>query len=209
MDLDQILALLGVANAAEGVALITNLNAALGRVKAATGKSDALEALAELQARADRAPFALAVEKACGKQGDEALGLVHAALASHAALPAAQARVAELEKTTDQQAFDTLVAKAKAENKLTPAQETAAREAYGKGELMLKSAEFFFANLATVAALRDPPAPPAPTQEGDLPAAATFDGKTYAEMSAPERAALAQSNPDLFKQMRASYKPAR
>lgn len=208
-ELEQLLSMLGSASFAEAAATITNLNAAIDGVKSATGKGTAQEAISELTARAARAPFALAVEKATGKTGDEAIGLIHAALASHVELPKAQARVTELEMTTSEQAFNSLVAKAKDEKRLTPAQETAARAAFASGELTLKSAEFFFANLSVNSLLQTPPTPGTPETVVTPASAQLWNGKTYAQLSGPERAALNKENPDLFKQMRAGFKPAR
>lgn len=199
-QLQQLLAALGVQTFAEGLVAISNGDRLFAALKKESGKDSVAEAVTELCARAARAPFASAVEKATGKQGDEAIGLIVAALASHAALPEAREQLANLQKTTDTQSFESLVTKAKAENKLTKAQEDAYRASFAAGELTLKQVEFVFANLTVIAALesKDHAAPSGITPSADL----KHNGKTFAEMKPRERADLKAEHPDLYEAMR-------
>lgn len=200
-ELEQLLALLGAPSFAAAVASVTNFNEFLAAAQKLTDKEKPAEALAELQARAARAPFVAAVEKATGKQGDEAIGLIVAALASHAELPKAREQLLALQKTTDAQAFESLIAKAKGENKLTKASEDAYRAKFAGGEISLSVVEFVLANLTPIPALeRREEAPPAP----HTPNAADLkhDGKTWDELQPRERAALKRENPEHYAAMR-------
>lgn len=201
-ELEQLLALLGVNTYAEGAAAITVFNSFLTEAQSTTGKSKSTEVLAELSARASRSPFALAVEKACGKQGDEAIGLIHAALASHAELPNVQAECAKLRKEGDANALNGLIAKAKDEKRLTPAMETKVREMLAAGDLTLKGAESLLGNLTPVAALAAPIAAPAPANTA--PATLTWNDKTFADLKPAQRAQLKREDPQLYEAMRAS-----
>lgn len=202
-ELEQLLALLGADTYAQAAAAITNFNAFLDTAKQATGKSGTGDALAELQARAARAPFALAVEKATGKTGDEAIGLIHAALQSHAELPKAQARVTELEQKTQESDLNALFAKAKEEKKWTPAIEAKVREAFSAKEITLKGAESWLTNLPAIPALQNrAEAPPDGSAAPAAAAALKWNGKTWDELSGPERAAMRRENPQHYAAMR-------
>jgi len=199
-ELEQLLALLGVQTFAQAAASISAFSTFLDAAKQSTGKDKADEALTELQARAARAPFAISIEKATGKSGDEAVGLIHAALASHAELPRAQARVAELEQQTQAHALDALFAKAKDEKRWTKAIEDSVRAAFTAKEVTLKGAEAWLANLTPVAALKQRQEA-APNQAGPA-SALKWNEKSWDELKPSARAQLKRENPDLYAAMR-------
>lgn len=202
-QLQQLLAILGVANAADGIAAINRFTGFLNSAKTASGKSDVSETL---NAALASLSFAKAVETATGKMGDEAVGLIRAAMASHAALPQAQARVAELEARNEANELETLITKAKNEKRCTPHIEASVRTAFTAKEITLAGAKAWLENSPVIPALeqRDP-APP--TQAGGKevpPPHLEWNGKTYSQLKGAEKAALKRENPELFEAMRAS-----
>lgn len=208
-ELEQLLAMLGVKTFAEAAASITNFNAFLEAACTAAGTKDTAAALAAVQARAS---FGAALQTACGgKTGDEAIGLVRAALASHAELPKAQARVVELEgqvaenaKKEEQHTLEALITTAKAAKKCTPAMEKSVREAFEKKEVTLAGAKAWLENAPAVPALVDnkTEAPPPAAGAANSGEPLKHNGKTWAEMTGPERVALKRSQPDLYTAMR-------
>lgn len=162
----------------------------------ALGVSSIAEASAQIA-------LAKGVQSATGKSGDDATGLIRAAMQSHTELPKAQARIKELEQKTEEHELDRLFAKAKEEKRLTPAIEKSVRDAFAASEVTLKGAEVWLSNSPVIAALSTPTAsaqPPATNASGAL----TYNGKTYAEMKPTEKAALAKEDNALFEQMRAA-----
>lgn len=142
------------------------------------------------------------IEASASAKNDEAQGVVLAALNSHAELPKAQARIAELEAKVSTHALDGMIAQAKDAKKLTPAIEASVRAAVAAGDVTIKGAEAWLANLAPIAALVAAKKEEAgPLKVG---ADAKHNGKTYAEMKPAERAALKRENPELFAAMRSA-----
>lgn len=145
------------------------------------------------------------MEATLGTTGEEALGTLKAWQGSHAELPKAKERIADLEKSNQASSLEALVAKGKQENKLTPAMEKSVREQFAAGEITLKGAEAWLANLTPIAALGGEKKQPAPPIQGrDAP---KWNGKTYAELTPQQRHDLKAENPELFEEMRKTYKP--
>ena len=142
------------------------------------------------------------IEAAVGSAGDECQGVVRAAMHSHAELPKAQARIAELEGAVAAHALDGMIAQAKEAKKLTPAIEASVRAAVAAGDVTIKGAEAWLHNLPPIAALvaakKEEAAP------SQLAADHRWNGKSYAELKPAERAALKRENPDLFAAMRSA-----
>lgn len=145
-------------------------------------------------------------EALTGKTGDEALGVMQAMAASHAELPKANARITELEKSTQDGALDALITQGKAEAKITPALEASIRAQVTAGDMTLKGAQAMVATLAPVPALGKKDAPPSTSEgpTGDL----KHNGKSYDQLTFAERAELSKSNPDLYSAMRKSSNAA-
>lgn len=197
----------------------------LATLLAALGASDVNAAIARHQQLAR-------IEHATGKSGDEAQGVLLAFKASHEKLPGveaelvkAQSRIDELEGAAESQQLDTAIAQANAEKKLTPALEKDIRDQVASGDLTIKGAQFALKNLQPIAALQaKQPAGPtgSAAKQGEQNTAvvgagegqnaagvATFNGKTFAEMSGPERVELHKADAGLFARMQASFKPVR
>jgi len=162
-------------------------------------KALGVKSIAEAQARLGRLDR---IEAAVGSAGDECQGVIRAAMHSHAELPKAQARIAELESAASVHALDGMIAQAKEAKKLTPAIEASVRAAVAAGDVTIKGAEAWLANLAPIAALvAAKKEEAAPIQ---VSADAKHNGKTYAEMLPKERAELKRENPELFAAMRSA-----
>jgi ATP-dependent protease ClpP protease subunit len=151
------------------------------------------------------------LEALAGKTGDEAFGVFAATSESHKRLPTLQAELNELKKENGAAKLEALITQGKADKKLTPALEKSLRDQVAAGDLSVKGAEAMIATLAPIAALgvahREKPRDPATT--GAAPAAAgTWNGRTYAELTNPERAQLSKEQPDLYAEMRKTYHPS-
>lgn len=128
-ELQQLLAAMGCATAADALAQVARMNTQLAALSAATGRADAREAI---QASAEAVGFARSVETELGVAGP-------AALAKIAGLKQAQARVAELEvsvaaqaKATADAGAATAIDAATADTRLTPADRPKAETIYAK-----------------------------------------------------------------------------
>lgn len=197
-ELNQLLAMLGVPSFAEATTAIANMNAQLDAAQSALGTKGTAATMSALVGRSGRLA---ALEKACGKEGEEAVGLIRAALTSHAELPKLQERVAELEKGQQAHALSELFAKADSEKKLTPAIKQSVQQAFDAGEITLKGAESWLSNLLPVKALEQrQEAAPGHAQGSAL----THNGKTFKQLTGLERVALKKSDPSLYEAMRSS-----
>lgn len=155
------------------------------------------------------------IEKAVGKSGDEAHGVVLAALSAQSALASvqadldkAQARIAELEQGQEAAALEQAIAQAKQESKCTPAIESSVRDAFAAKQVTLKGAQAWLSALPTISALaaakeQKPKLEAAPGSAAPA-VALKHNGKSYAEMKPSERAALKKENPELFAAMRSA-----
>lgn len=201
-QLNQLYALLGVATFAAASAAITNFNAFLTDAKTLTDESNTDKALASCK---DACSFRGRIEKATAKAGDEAHGLVLAALESHKELPGLRAQVAELQAKTTQQELDTMLAKAIDEKKLTPAQEQNYRDQVASGDLSLKGCKSVLDSLHPIPALQNVQPPAASPDTGAVQSSnepLKHNGKTFNDMTGTERAALKKSDPDTYNAMR-------
>jgi phage I-like protein len=201
-QLNQLYALLGVSSFAAATAAINGFNGFLTEAEKQTGKRSA-DALASCT---DALAFRGRIEKATNKAGDEAHGLVLAALESHKELPGLRAQVAELQAKTTQQELDTMLAKAIDDKKLTPAQEQNYRDQVASGDLTLKGCKSVLDSLHPIPALQNV-APPATSQDaGSVQGAADepmkHNGKTWSDMAPSERAALKRSDLATYNAMR-------
>lgn len=200
-ELEQLLAMLGVATFAEATASIANFNAFLGDAKVSTGKASADAALTVVK---ERVALLSSVETATGVTGDAVVGVVRAWKDSAGLVAGLQAKIADFEKAGEGHAFDKLVTAAKDARRGTPAQHASVRASFDAKEITLKGAEAWLANLTTLpgSEQREVAAPPSVdpnAKGGDAP---KFNGKTYAEMTPTERVALKRADPALFKAMR-------
>lgn len=202
-ELQQLLALMSAGSYAEGVATLTAINTTITSAQAALGTRDAAATLSALSTR--HATLA-AIEKAVGCNGDEAVGAIRAALSAQAALPAAQEELAKLKKDGESATLEVAIRKATDEKRCSPAIADEVRAAMKSGEVTLKGAERWVANLPKLPGLsaatkqEAAPAPGSNTQAEPV----KHDGKTYAEMNGTERVALKKSDPEKFNAMRAS-----
>lgn len=158
------------------------------------------------------------LESALGKNGDEAHGTALAWKEAAAQLPKAQEQLAALQKTTEGQELEALVASGKKAKKLTPALEKQIRDDVASKEMSLKSAKAFVTALPAIAALEDAEEDAEAETEGAISSGAgkgkgnrgssaaggtpKHKGKTYAEMTGNELVALKDENPTLFEAMR-------
>lgn len=198
-ELNQLLAMLGVSSFAEATTAIANMNAQLESAQSALGVKGTAATMSKL---VSRSVHLSALEKACGKEGDEAVGVIRAALTSHAEMPKLQSRIAELEKGQQAHALSELFAAADSEKKLTPAIKQSVKQAFDAGEITLKGAETWLANLLPVKALEQrQEAAPSVAQSA---AVLTHNNKTFKQMTGPERVALKKADPSLYEAMRKS-----
>jgi len=200
-ELQQLHASLGVASTAEALAAINRFNAFLNNAKVATGKTGTPEVFEALNSAIT---FAKSIEAATQKSGDDAVGLVRAAMSSHAALPAVQAKVAELEAEIETHELDSAIAKAKADKKWTPALEAKVREEFTAKNVTLAGAKSWLENATVVPGTNSNPSPaPANAAAGAASGEPIkHNGKTFAELSGTERVALKKSSPELYADMR-------
>jgi phage I-like protein len=214
-QLNQIFNLLGVATFSAATTAINSFNAFVTEAKSLTDESGTDKILASCK---DACAFRTRVEKATAKSGDDAHGVILAALHSHQELPALRTKVAELEAKTTQQELDTLMAKARDAKKVTPAMEQGLREQVASGDITLKGCKAMIEGMHPISALKqkDPPAA-APSDAGgtggtgstaEQGVKATWKGKTYDELAPLARAELKKADPDLFQLMRADSQAA-
>lgn len=201
-QLAQLLAMLGVSSVAEASAAITRFNTFMSDAKAITGKSTPVDILDATRASLS---LAKAIETATNKTGDDAVGLVRAALQSHAELPKAQARVEELESTVKSHELESIIAKAKAEKKCTPSMEANVREAFAAGDVTLAGARSWLENAVPISALQpkaEAATASASAEQTQSAASLTWNGKSWDELKPAQRAELKRTDPELFAQMR-------
>lgn len=189
---------------AQGVAL------ASARTDATKATSDAASAVASARAETATARGIITrFETALGETGDEAFGALDAHLARSKQLDGVNAQLAEQAQKADDVLRASLLKQATDERKWTKAEIDGYWNAKGDDGKYLRSTGEMAANLKyaspKVAALAH--TPPALTL---VPGAEApkHEGKTYAELSGPERAALKESDPTLFAAMRAHFQSA-
>lgn len=141
------------------------------------------------------------IHRLTGEDSDEsALGVVQAWQASHG----------QLDELKEERAAEKLEAETKEHGELiTKGQEskqiTAATLEYWKAQPL--AALKGFVKVASPVVAVGEVAPPAPGEAVDAASdAPRHKGKTYAKMSGPERVALHNEDPDLFKEMSAEYR---
>jgi hypothetical protein len=200
-EMQQLLALCGATTFAEGVTVLTALNTHIESARAALGTRGTSDTLMALVSRHSRLA---ALEKAAGKDGDEADGLFRAALVSHTELPKAHAELAQLRKDGQVAELDKAITKAKADSKLTKASEDQLRKAFADGDITLKGALAQLEHMPVIPALaaaKDGRQPAAPDAVPDVEAK-LWNGKKWAELTGPERVQLLQQDKALYTAMR-------
>jgi hypothetical protein len=200
-ELQQLLALMSANSFAEAVAVLTSVNAIIDSESAALGTRGPAATLTALKSRG---ALLSAIEKATGKTGDDAVGAVRAALTSHEELPKLQKRVADLEKSGQTHALDAAFAKADADKKLSPAIKLSVQAAFDAGDVTLKGAESWLENLLPISALAAKPKQESAPKGAPAGEVLKHNGKTFVEMSGPERADLHKADKDMYEAMRSS-----
>lgn len=211
-DLATILALLAVSSVAAAIARIEEFKT----TEAATGVTG--------QAATARVRSLVKVEAATGKTGDEALGTLTALKEQAAKVPALEAQIATAKTATDKAELENLLAKGKADKKLSPAKATelqAKVEACFKAKAEMKQsgqirdltddewtlgqAKAYVEALpvnATLAGATPGAPPPAPPPVGSVAANGDepikHNGKAYEDMTGPERVKLNDSDKATF-----------
>jgi len=180
-----------------------------GRIRAQTSGEDQGADEERTMAEDPTTPARLAlltrIEAILGATGEEAIGILKAWQGSHTELPTVKEQNAALEKSMQASTLEALIAKGKADNKLTPHLEKEVRDQFAAGDITLKGAEKWIENLSPIAALGgDKRQPAPPPQGGETP---KWNGKTYAELTFQERADLKAENPELYEAMRKTFKP--
>lgn len=168
-------------------------------ILAALGISNESEALG-------RIAILTKIEKATGKSGDEAHGIVLAVIKDAAEVTGLRTANAELQKLVDGNELDKAVAEARDAKKITPDDENELRAQVAAGEVTIKGAKALLARKSPhpVLAAAPKPAPVVDTDAADL----KWNGKTYAELKPMERHNLKKENPALFASMRSANKAA-
>lgn len=193
MDLNALLDALGARDTADAYRIATETSRLITNLQEATGTQvpDAL-----LAAVREAAPLAKQIRELTGKPANEAIGVVLAWRNASEQLESAQKRVAELEAKDRQREVDDLIKQGQAEGKLTPA----LAEVF-KGYTAEQLKAYLAAAPRLVPAQAHQPAP-AGSSGGTQPAAVTADGRKYEDLRPAEAAALAKSDPALFKALR-------
>ena len=135
------------------------------------------------------------------EDGDEAaLGVVQAWQASHGQVTELKAERAAEKLATETTEHEALITKGQESKQIT-----AATLEYWKAQPL--AALKTFLDVASPVVASGEVAPPAPGDAVDAASdAPQYKGKTYAKMSGPERVALHNEDPDLFKEMSAEYR---
>lgn len=161
-------------------------------ILAALGITTEAEALA-------RITILTKIEKATGKTGDEAHGVVLAVIKDAAEVAQLRVDKVELQKQVDGNELDKVIAQAKADKKITPDDETVIRAQVAEGEVTIKGAKALLDRKAPHPVLAaTPKVPPATPSEATVTAETTHNGKTFAQMTGPERAALKREDAALY-----------
>lgn len=145
-----------------------------------------------------------------GKDAEESVGVVLAWKSDSAKLPAkdteladANAKILKLEQKAE---LDTAITLAKAANKLTPAEEKSLRDMFEAGDITLKgiksNLEAKAAHPALENAREQKTAPEAKEGTTTTTAALTHDGKTWAQLTGPQKVALKKSDIEHYNAMR-------
>jgi ATP-dependent Clp protease protease subunit len=149
------------------------------------------------------------IEKATGKTGDEAHGVVLAVTQDAAEVTGLRVKAAELQKLVDGNELDKCIAQAKADKKLTPDDETVLRAQVAAGEVTIKGAKALLDRKSPhpvlAASAQNKPAPVV-ASGSEISAETKVDGKAFAELNGRERAALRKSDPELYAQLLAASK---
>jgi ATP-dependent protease ClpP protease subunit len=183
---------------------------ALGITESAPDESYEAAAVAIARER-DESRGALALAKAqlsklealTGKTGDEAVGVAYAWKQSHEELPAVSTELARLKEERLAVELDTAIATAKAESRHTPAREDKVRKLLADKDVSIVGATSMVAEWGVVKALAA--AKDGAESAGNSTATTSqlkHAGKTFAEMSGKERAALKREDPAAYAAMR-------
>ena len=166
-----------------------------------------------LDANADDASFergarnlralASSVETATGKTGSEAVGVIQAWKQSHDTLPAAQARLAELETSAEAREIDNVIAAGKEAKKLTPAAEARIRDLYAKRDITLAGARAMVETMLPVQALASNVEQPV-INTGASAGSSDADAKRWNEMKPQARADLKRTDPATYNALRSA-----
>lgn len=145
------------------------------------------------------------------KSSAEALGAVKGLAASAKRLVEVEGELTKVKGERDEQEFDAVLKGAVQERKLSPAEATVERDAFAKAVENGRGAEHveYLKGRMKVAQARvgkSPQQTHAPRTEGGP--AATWNGKTYAELSYSKRAELSKEDPELFRIMKDEHEAA-
>jgi hypothetical protein len=144
--------------------------------------------------------FATSIETTTGKTGAEAVGVLQAWRTSHDALPAAQARLSELEAKSEEQEIDKIIASGKEAKKLTPDAEARIRDLYAKKDITLAGARVMVDTMLPLKAMASTTEQPRITNGSSTVAEA--DAKRWEEMKPMDRAALKRNDPEAYNALR-------
>jgi hypothetical protein len=146
------------------------------------------------------------LEAATGMTGEEAIGATKAWQESHEKLPKVEAELKAAQEVSTKAELEALIIGARTGSayedkkpRLTKAEADNLQEQITKGEMSLASARGFLAVKAPVAHLS---ASPSSSMKMESTGALSFEGREYAALTGPQRAALQKADPDLFSQMR-------
>ncbi len=180
-------------HAAEEQQKETNMNDLTKTLLAAAGVTD--EA-----GLAQRVTHLLKLESTIGAaSAEEAVGIALAWKSSHEALPKLQGELAQLKADAEGRELDAALAKARDEKRVTPALEAQVREQLKSGDMTLKGAQAMLAALAPIPALD---AGRSQSEPGATAAVTQLNGKTFAQLSGAERAALRKQDPTLYDELK-------
>lgn len=192
----------------------------------AASEEAVLDALRRANARAGLFTKVAALCALTADQSEDAVvGTVQAWKESAAKLPAAEAKLAEVKASSEKTELDTLLDKGRAEHKLTKDASDKLRarvEGYNKAkaekreptdeEWSLSQARAYVNALPAQPHLAGATNSRAGKTEGGAPPpqpaanALTWEGKSYEQLTGAQAASLEESDPDLFKEMRADWK---
>lgn len=143
--------------------------------------------------------FVQSVEQlAGGKSGDEALGVLQAYKAAHGELATLKEQIETNRKAAEEAEHAALLEQAQKDRKIMPAQAE-----FWRGQTLAALKGFLAVATPIVSGEQRQPGPDAAPKGPQ--SAPTWQGKTYADLSGPERAKLHGEDAELAKQMRDHY----
>lgn len=171
----------------------------LKKLYAALGSSNTEEALAKITAMGSVAAMLGKLEALAGAKGEEAFGVLKAAVADSKELAGTKAELAAIRASTEKAELDAAFASAHSEKKITPVEETELRAQIEAKEMTAKGVIAYLAKRS--------PNPVLANQDGKVPQnkGSGAKGQGYEHLTTPERLKLQREDEETFNALRADW----